>query len=112
ERGLRRGPQLVNLRDDARMNARPPEFNPAAGKPGKPLNIRCLRRPQHADAVVAQIAFIIEGSGIAIIARRMQLSANLKTRTVSWRKWSDGRLARPACAFRGANVGRGRPALH
>ena len=82
ERGLRRGPQLVNLGHDAGVNARPPEFNPAAGKPGKPLNILCLRRPQHADAVVAQIAFIVEGSGIAVIARRMQLGANAQPRAV------------------------------
>src|ERR1700686_3645199 len=84
------------------MNAHPPELNPAAGKPGKPLNVVCLRRPEHADAVVAQIAFIIESSGITVIARRMKLRANLNARPVG--KWRDGRPPRPACAFRSIGV--------
>jgi hypothetical protein len=110
ERGLRRRPQLVNLGHDARMNARPPQLNPAARKAGKPSNVFCLRRPQHADAVVTQIAFIIESSGIAVVARRMQLGEDAQARAVG--KWRDGRLARPACAVGGIEAGRGRPALH
>jgi hypothetical protein len=99
------------------MNAHPPELNPVARKPGKPLNIVCLRRPQHADTVVAQIAFIIESSGIPVIARRMQLRANAQPRAIGQSQWSDGRLARPACSLKEALVGsivagRGRPALH
>src|ERR1700687_5934695 len=95
------------------MNAHPPELNPVAEKPGKPLNVFCLRRPEHADAVVAQIAFIIESSGITVIARRMQLRANLNARTVS--ECRDGRPARPACGLRetgpgSIEAGRRRPA--
>jgi len=52
ERSLRRRPELVNLGYDARMHARALELNPAAGKPGKPLNIRCLGRSADADGVV------------------------------------------------------------
>ena len=112
------GHKLVNLGHDAGMNARPPELNPAAGKAGEPLDISCLRRPQHADAVVAQIAFIVEGSGIAIIARRMQLGENAQPRAVG--EWRDGRLARRVCTIRSIEAGRepalslpkGRPALH
>src|SRR5208337_2242350 len=85
ERSLRRRVQLVDLSHDARMDAVPPELNLAAGESGNPLNIFRLRRPQHADAVVAQIAFIIEGSGIPVIASRMQLGGDTKPRAVG--KW-------------------------
>jgi len=82
ERGLRRRPELVNFGHDARMNARAPKFNPAAGKAGQSLNVCCLRRGQHADAVAAQVTFIIKGTGVAVVARRMQLGANAQARAV------------------------------
>jgi hypothetical protein len=65
------------------MNAGAPEFDPAAGKPGQALNVCYFRRAENVDAVVAQIAFIIEGSGIAVVARWMQLGANAQARAVS-----------------------------
>jgi hypothetical protein len=119
-RGLRRRPQLVNLPNDAGMHASPPKFNPAAGKPRQPLNILCLRRPQHDDPVVTQIPFIIESSRVAVISSRMQLGENTQPRAIGKCKWSDGRLARPACTIRSIEAGRepalslpkGRPSLH
>jgi hypothetical protein len=98
----------VNLGHDARVNARPPEFDPAAGKSGEPLNFVCVRRSQHTDTVIAQIAFVIEGSGIAIIARRVQLRANSKARAIGQSKCGDGGLPRPAVFFGSIVAGRGR----
>src|SRR5580658_6557168 len=105
------------------MNPRSPEFKPAAGKPWEPLDVRRLCRPQHADAVVAQIAFVVKGARITVIARRMQFGKNAQPRAISQSrqdKYGDGRLARPAPSIRSIkarrepalSLPRGRPSLH
>ena len=86
ESGLRRRPQLVNFGHNARMNARAPEFDPVAGKAGQPLDAFRPGRAQHADAVVVQVALIVEGAWIAEIARGMQLGADPQARAVGERR--------------------------
>jgi hypothetical protein len=72
----------VNPGYDAGVHARAPELKLAAGKPGKALNIGYVGRSEDADAVIAQVAFVVESSGIAVIARRVQLGANAKPRAI------------------------------
>lgn len=72
----------MNLGDDAGMNAGAPELNAAAGESGKGLDIGGLRGAEQADAVVAQVACVVEGSGIAIVARGMEFGADAQARAI------------------------------
>src|SRR5208283_3623743 len=73
ESGFGSGPELVNLADDAGVDARAPRSDAIAGEAGQTLDIRRGSGAEHVDAVVAKIAFIVEGSGIAEVARWMKL---------------------------------------
>src|ERR1700692_786963 len=92
----------MDFGDNARMKACPPKFNPAAAKAGELPNIFRFRRAQHADAVVMQVAFVIEGSGIAIVACGMQFCRNEKARAVGESGGGSGSIY----------AGGGRPARH
>jgi len=72
----------MNFRDDAFVDARPPALTPAADKAGKLFDILRARRPQHRDPAVPQICLIVEGTRVAIIARRMKFSSNQEPRAV------------------------------
>ncbi len=73
----------MNLSNDAGMHARPPKLDTAARESRELLNILRIRRPEHTDAVLTQVAFIVESSRIAVVARRMQLRPNPNPSPVS-----------------------------
>ncbi len=59
------------FRDDAAMQAAAPEGDATSGKPREMFDIFDLGRAQSGDAAIGEISLIVEGSGIAEIARQL-----------------------------------------
>ena len=83
ERGLPLRPQGVDLVDDAAMDARPPEFSPAAGKAGKDFHARGIGRGQRDDPVFRQISPVVERPRIAVVARSRDFGGKPQALTVT-----------------------------
>ncbi len=54
--------------DDAAMDSRPPEFNPAAGKAGKDFHARGFGGGQSDNTVFRQISPVVKRARIAVVA--------------------------------------------
>src|SRR6267142_5454128 len=93
ERCLLGRPEFMNLCDEAGMNPSAPPLNAAPDKAPKLFDILRMRRPQHGDPVVPQIAFVVERARIAIVSRRMQLGSNPQPRAVD----KNGRARLQSC---------------
>jgi hypothetical protein len=63
----------MHLRNDAGVHPVTQAFYAAAGESGERFDILNLRRAQSCDAAIRQVSLIVEGAGIAEIARRPQL---------------------------------------
>jgi len=73
ESGLGGRPEGVDFGDDAGVNAASPAFYASSSKAGEHLYLFGVRGPKRGDADCGQIALVVEGSGIAEIARQLQL---------------------------------------
>src|SRR5208283_4021827 len=82
QRGLGRGPKGVDVSDDAGVNAGAVELKTAAGESGQELHIFIFRGAQRRDAVGGEVALVVEGSGIAEVARHPQLDGKPDAFTV------------------------------
>ena len=77
ERGLARGPELVHLGDDASVQAIAPVGDPVSRKAGQAFDIFHFGRGQRGDAAIGEVSLIVEGSGIAEIAREFELGREM-----------------------------------
>ena len=91
QRGLRRGPERVHLGNDAGVNAGAPEFEAAADEAGEQLHVFSFRGAQGRDAVRGEVALIVEGSGIAEVARQLQLDGQAEAFAVAEEAHRTGR---------------------
>ena len=73
ERGLARRPELVHLGDDATVQAAAPGGDAASGKAGEAFDIFYFGGGQRGDAAIGEVSLIVEGAGIAEIARELEL---------------------------------------
>ena len=69
ERGLRRRPELVDLGDDAAVDARAQEFPAVADKAGEALDFIDADRGGGGDSMGSKIGDVVEGSGIVVVVR-------------------------------------------
>ena len=82
ERGLRRRPQGVYFGDDAGVNFCAPEFEAVSGETGKEIDILGFSRGKRGDAVLRQVSFVIEGSGIMEVSRELELGGEMNALAV------------------------------
>jgi hypothetical protein len=73
----------VNLCNDAGVHAGAPKHDAVAGKSWQVFDVRHRCGTKQADAAIPKIAFIVEGPGIAEIARRVKLGANAEAVAIS-----------------------------
>ncbi len=69
----RGGQSSCTLATTAAVQAAAPGGDPAAGEAGEAFDIFHFGRAQRGDAAIGEIALIVEGSGIAKIARQLEL---------------------------------------
>ena len=94
QRGFPRRPQGVDFVDDAAMDSRPPEFNPAAGKAGKDFHARGFGGGQSDDPVFRQISPVVKRARIAVVARSRDRGGKSQPLTVTEQACGDCFLIR------------------
>jgi len=74
--GLARWPEFMHFGDDCAVQVVAPGSDAVAGEAGETFDILYFGGGQRGDAMVGEIALVVEGTGIAKIARQLEFGGN------------------------------------